>query len=122
MLIELSKLEDGRGRVDHVYAQSELDPLDERVKLAGDAVVTTKVRRSGIEVVVEGQVETVVEVDCDRCLKAVKLPVNTEFSLEYLGKADYESSQVVELTEEEIHKIFAEARAEWERDGLPLPK
>ena len=102
MLIELSKLEDGRGKIDHVYPQTELDLLDERVSLAADVTAIVKVRRNGAQVGVEGTVQTIVRVECDRCIKPLDLPVNAEFSLEYLSKDAYEASQVAELTEQEM--------------------
>ena len=102
MLIELSKLEDGRAKIDHTYAQSELKLDEEGVVLAGDVTANVRIRRKGAEIVVKGTLETVVQVECDRCLKPVTLPVKAEFSLEYLAKGDYEASQAAELTEEEL--------------------
>ncbi len=102
MLIELSKLEDGRDKFDHVYAQSALDLADERVKLADDVTAHVRVRRKGADVTIDGKIETAVQVECDRCLKSIKLPVESQFSLEYLSKGEYEASQVAELTEEEM--------------------
>jgi uncharacterized protein len=102
MLIELSKLEDGRGKIDHVYAQSELELGDERVDLAEEVTASVKIRRKGSQVAVDGTVETVVEVECDRCLKPVRLPLKAVFSLEYLNKGEYEASEVAELTEQEM--------------------
>jgi len=101
MLIELSKLED-RGKIDYVYPQSELDLEDERVSLADDVTANVSVRRKAAQIEVEGTVQTIARVECDRCIKPVNLPVNSEFSLEYLSKGAYEASQVAELTEQEM--------------------
>ena len=100
MRIELDKLENGRGAFDHIYQPDELNPLDERVLLAGPAKVSGKVRVAGAEVFLEGNIEAKVEVECDRCLKNVELAVRPEFSLEYITEHDYESTGVAELTED----------------------
>jgi uncharacterized protein len=102
MRIELEKLEGGRGSFAHVYQPDELDPIDERVKLTQPVEVKGGVRRTGDVVVVNGHVETRAQVECDRCLKPVELPVSTDFALEYITEADYESSSVAALNEEEL--------------------
>ena len=102
MRIELENLEGSKGDFAHVYQPDELNPVDERVSLIAPAAVSGKVRLSGNEVFVNGHVETRAQVECDRCLKPVELPVNADFALEYISDSEYESSQVAELTEEEM--------------------
>ena len=102
MRIELEKLGGGRGDFAHVYQPDELDPLDERVSLAGPAEVKGRVRRTGVAVAVDGHIDTQVKVECDRCLKPVELPVSADFALEYITGSDYESSSAAALSEEEM--------------------
>jgi uncharacterized protein len=102
MRIELENLEGSKGDFAHVYQPDELNPVDERVSLIAPAAVNGKIRLSGNEVFVNGHVETQAQVECDRCLKPVELPVNADFALEYISDSDYESSQAVELTEAEM--------------------
>src|SRR5678815_5723604 len=103
MRIELEHLEGSKGDFAHVYQPDELNPVDERVSLIAPAAVTGKVRLSGNEVFVNGHVETRAQVECDRCLKSVELPVSADFALEYITGAEYESgSGAAELTEAEL--------------------
>ncbi|HKG48350.1 MAG TPA: DUF177 domain-containing protein [Pyrinomonadaceae bacterium] len=102
MRIKLENLEGGKGDFAHVYQPEELNPVDERVNLTEPASVTGKVRLSGHQVFVNGHIDTRARVECDRCLKPVELPVSTDFTLEYISGRDYESSEVVELTEEQM--------------------
>ena len=102
MRIELEKLEGGRGDFAHFYHPDELNPVDERVTLAGAAEVKGRVSRTGDGVAVNGHVETRVQLECDRCLKPVELPVSADFALEYITEADYESSSAAALNEEEM--------------------
>ena len=102
MRIELENLEGSKGDFAHVYQPEELNPVDERVSLIAPAAVNGKVRLSGNEVFVNGHVETRAQVECDRCLKPVELPVNADFTLEYIRDSDYESIETAELTEAEM--------------------
>jgi uncharacterized protein len=102
MRIVLENLEGGKGDFAHVYQTDELNPIDERVVLTAPVTVNGQVRVAGNEVFVNGHVETRAQVDCDRCLKPVELPVNTDFALEYISGVDYESSAAAELTEADM--------------------
>jgi uncharacterized protein len=55
---------------------------------------------------VSGRLAARVQLECDRCLKPVELPVDSRFKLEYVTAADYEAQQqaqqAVELTEEDL--------------------
>ena len=102
MRIELENLEGSRGDFAHVYQPDDLNPVDERVSLIAPAAVNGKIRLSGNAVFVNGHVETRAQVECDRCLKPIELPVNADFTLEYMSGAEYEASQVAELTEDEM--------------------
>ena len=111
MRIELENLEGGKGEFAHVYQPEELNPVDERIQVAEPAAVTGKVRLSGNEVFVNGHVETRAQVECDRCLKTVELPVSADFSLEYITGAEYESCPAAELTEAEMSVSVFDGKA-----------
>ena len=102
MRIQLEKLQGGKGGFAHVYQPDELNPVDERVRLSEPAEVKGNVKLAGHEVVVSGHVETRAQLECDRCLKPVELPVSADFVLEYITGSDYESSSVAALSEEEM--------------------
>jgi len=88
MRIELANLEKGRGDFSHTYQPQDLTLDDERVTLCSATEVRGKLKRSGREVVVDGHVDSCVQVDCDRCLKTIQLPVSSDFSLEYITGGD----------------------------------
>ncbi len=102
MRIELEKLQGGKGGFAHVYQPDELNPVDERVRLSEPAEVKGNVKLAGHEVFVSGQVETRAQLECDRCLKPLELPVSADFVLEYITGSDYESSSTAALSEEEM--------------------
>ena len=100
MRIELENLEVSVGKIAHVYEPEELDLLDEQVHLRGPASLEGRVKRSGSQVFVTGHIEATAQVECDRCLKPVDLPLSTDFELEYITGEDYKSTSVAELPEE----------------------
>jgi uncharacterized protein len=102
MRIELENLEGGKSGFAHVYDPDDLNPVDERVNLSAPATVNGKIRLAGNEVFVNGHVDARAEVECDRCLTPIELPVNADFELEYITGSEYESSAVAELTEAEM--------------------
>ena len=111
MRIELENLAGGKGDIAHVYQPDDLNPIDERVRLAASANVTGKVRLSGNEVFVNGHLDTRAQVECDRCLQTVEVPVNADFALEYITGSEYESSAVAELTEAEMSVAVFDGKA-----------
>jgi uncharacterized protein len=111
MRIELENLEGSKGVFAHVYQPDELNPIDERVRLNEPAAVTGKIRRAGNEVFVNGHIDTRVQVECDRCLQPVELPVKADFALEYISGSEYESTEVAELTEAEMSVSVFDGRA-----------
>ena len=100
--IELDNLEGGKGGFAHAYQPDDLNPVDERIRLTEPATVSGRVKVAGHQVLVNGHVNTRAQVECDRCLQPVDLPVNADFALEYITGSDYESSQAAELTEDEL--------------------
>jgi uncharacterized protein len=65
--------------------------------LTEPATVTGLVTRANRQITVNGQVNTRIEVECARCLKAVEVPVKTEFRLEYVTPQTYEATPAAEL-------------------------
>jgi uncharacterized protein len=101
MRIELASLETD-GRFAHTYEPGQLALTDERVQLSQPLVVTGRVRRSQKTVEVDGQFKTTAQVECDRCLKPVDVPVSAEFSLEYVTPEAYAECSAAELEERDM--------------------
>jgi uncharacterized protein len=102
MRIELASLGETDGRFVHIYETGQLALDDERVRLAGPLAISGKIARSKGKVVVTGQLETRAQIECDRCLKYVELPVQTEFAVEYVTPRAYEASRTNELDEKDL--------------------
>jgi uncharacterized protein len=102
MRVELARLDNKAVRFAHGYAARELVLDDDRVVLAGALTVSGSISRTERKVVVEGKFAAIAEVECDRCLQPVELPISSDFRLEYVTAETYKSFEVVELGEEDL--------------------
>jgi len=100
--IELATLEDAKGRFAHSYEEGELVLGEDRVRLVQPPTVSGEIRRENRCVRVTGRVVARVEVECDRCLKFIGLPVDSSFKIENVTQEDYQAQQAVELTEGDL--------------------
>ena len=102
MRIELEKLEGTEGRFAHAYAAGQLDLEDERVRLSAAPKISGQLVRDGNRVLVKGRLSAIAQVDCDRCLRAVDVPVETDFKLRYVTVPEYESIHAAALEDEDL--------------------
>lgn len=102
MQIELDKLEGSSARFEHTYDADELVLDDEHARLIEPPQVTGRINRSGHEVRLQGQITARAEVECDRCLKRMAIPVETNFDVTYVPAADYVEGDTAELQEEDL--------------------
>jgi uncharacterized protein len=100
--IELDQLEGTEGRFAHAYGAGELDLEDERVRLHGTPEISGRLVRDGNRVVLTGSLSAVAQVDCDRCLRAVEVAVETDLNLRYVTVQDYESLPAAALEDEDL--------------------
>lgn len=105
MRIELANLEGGKAQFAYEYAPGELVLEDERVAISQPPKVRGSLRQDGRRVKLTGRIEAEIEVECDRCLKPVKMPVSSDFKLEYVSAAEYESQHAVELGEGDMNLV-----------------
>jgi uncharacterized protein len=102
MRIELDKLEGNSGSFAHVYEPEELMLDEEHVRLLEPPEVRGRVNRRSHEVQLRGSIRARAEVDCDRCLQSVEIPIETSFDVKYISSDDYRATETVELQEEDL--------------------
>ena len=102
MRIELDKLEGREGKFSYRYEPDELVLDDEHARLVEPPQVSGRINRSGHDVRLQGSVVARAEVDCDRCLKQVSVPIETEFDVTYVPAAAYVENEAAELQEEDL--------------------
>lgn len=104
MRIELDKLQADGLRFAHNYEPDEIVLDEEHARLTEAPQVEGSVRRKAAEYVVKGRVTARAEVDCDRCLNAVPVPVESDFEVTYVPQAEYAASARAELQDEDMRQ------------------
>jgi uncharacterized protein len=100
--IELGSLEGAKTTFAHNYAEGELALGEDRLSLVQPPTVTGVIRREDRRAHVKGRAVARVQVECDRCLKLIELPIDSRFKLEYVTQEDYQAQQAIELTEDDL--------------------
>jgi uncharacterized protein len=97
MLIEVERLSERGADFEQVYTPEEFSLEDDYARLAGSVRVAGHASRKRGEVDLRGSIEASVELNCDRCLAPVAMPVRLDFKAE-LGMTD-KSAGATEATE-----------------------
>lgn len=85
MRIEAEGLSAAERPFTHTYTADELELDDERAHLKGETQISGRARREGERVRVRGNLRTIIEAPCDRCLRETVAPVETEFDVTYVS-------------------------------------
>lgn len=106
MRIELEKLDKAGNKFAHSYEPEEIVLDEEHARLTGPPSLSMRVSRNGNEVRLLGKINATAEVDCDRCLKTVSLPIEADFDVKYVPTEDYTPTEAAELQEEDLSVSF----------------
>ncbi len=102
MRVEIARLDNKVGKFAHEYAAADLVLDDDRIVLAGSPRVSGRICGTEHKVVVEGEFAGIAEVECDRCLQPLELPISSDFRLEYVTAETYKSLETTELAQEDL--------------------
>ena len=102
MRVELASLERHGGKFAHNYQPGELDLNEERVTLVAPPRVTGRVQQSDSKVTVKGEAAAELQLECDRCLKSLSVPVSSSFEVEYVTPDTYQADSAAELLDEDL--------------------
>jgi DUF177 domain-containing protein len=100
--IELDRLNGSSKSFTHTYAPDELEFNDERVRLVDPPEISGQLKRKNEQIGVTGRVVARAEVDCDRCLRSIEVPLETEFNLQYVTAEEYKRIDGAELEETDM--------------------
>jgi uncharacterized protein len=103
MRIELDKLEEKGGSFAHAYQPDELSLDEENMRLTEAPDVSGRIKRDEHQVRVRGKIRARAEVDCDRCLTPISVPVETAFDVTYVPATEYATEETAELHEEDMN-------------------
>ena len=102
MRIEVEKLNKEGASFAHLYEPEEITLDDEQVRLLESPEIRFHAERNGQNVHLRGTLSAVAEVGCDRCLKQVAVPIETDFDVTYIPLADDDAEDATELNEDDL--------------------
>ncbi|HYY58938.1 MAG TPA: DUF177 domain-containing protein [Pyrinomonadaceae bacterium] len=102
MRIELDKLEGKSSAFAHAYQPGEIVLDEDHARLTEAPQINGRINRNGQEVRLNGTLTARAEVDCDRCLKSVSIPIETSFDVTYVPAEAYYGDATAELKEEDL--------------------
>lgn len=109
MRIGLDKLGKNGTVFSHVYQPDELTLDEEAIRLMVPPEVKGTIKLDGHQVQVKGHIKAQAEVDCDRCLQSIVVPIDVDFDVSYVPVKEYVSDETPELNEEDLNvSVFDE--------------
>lgn len=109
MLISLARLPNDGTRFEHQYQTGELDVSAHEFALREPPHITGRVKRSGMDVKVTGELKAALTVPCDRCLQDVPFQVEQPLNLVFIpADAERAAKGETELHESDLEFSFYE--------------
>jgi uncharacterized protein len=102
MLIEVEELDEKGKSFDHAYEPGEIVLDEEGVRMVEPPHIQLRASKTGTTVSLSGQLSARAEVDCDRCLKSVDVPLEVSFDAKYAPLDELESEGAHELGNDEM--------------------
>ena len=106
MLLDLSKMRGARDRFERTYPASAFESANEDYRIVQPVALAFDVYRNKTEFRLVGQVSTVLELECGRCVEAFPLPVNGAFDVRYLPHTENAGEGEVEIEEDDLDSAF----------------
>ena len=105
MNISIFQITEDEGlNIHHLYPESEPLLSGDDNRLVGRPEIFLQATRAGEEVRLAGNLKATVEMNCDRCLKPVTMPVDQSFDLLYLPPE--KTSEEKELGDDDLSIAF----------------
>ncbi|MDQ3754279.1 MAG: DUF177 domain-containing protein [Acidobacteriota bacterium] len=112
MHIEVENLTETGRPFAHIYGAGALDLADERARLTGETRISGRASRQREGVKLQGEITTTVEINCDRCLTPISMPVEAAFDVNYVDvETDAATEEATELQPEDLSVSFYEGDA-----------
>ena len=103
MRIEVENLTAVGSPFEHTYGAEEVDLEDEGARLISAAAVSGKASRKGDEVRLRSEIQTELELLCDRCLTPARTPLAVEFDTSFIPReVEAAKDENVELAAEDL--------------------
>jgi uncharacterized protein len=107
MLLELSKIQSSRERLDYTWPATTLDTSDDEFDVVDPIRLELEVQKAGGDKYrLVGRARTTIEVACSRCLEAYRVPIDTAFDLSYIPQAENAGPGEREIQDEDLSTAY----------------
>lgn len=127
MIIKVAKIQNSGREFDLRFEPPEIDLESEFAKVSGETLFKGKVSNSDLRTIVGGDIETEIELKCNRCLQNIKDELKFSFKNAYILAEDYTKQEEFELEKEGLEISIFEGgeidlkRIAGEQIALALP-
>ena len=109
MIISLARLPIEGLRFEHQYQTGELDVSAHEFELSERPHITGRIKQSGLDMRVTGDLHAALTVPCDRCLQAVPFTIAESFNLVFVPvEAEHARKGETELHGEDLEFSYYE--------------
>lgn len=105
VLLDVANLPERPLHLERTESPAALGPLD-GVRAVSPVSLVVDVRRDDEKVRVAGRLQTVLELDCSRCLEAFPVPVNAAFDLLYVPASANTGAEEQEIEEDDLDTAY----------------
>jgi uncharacterized protein len=106
MLLELSKIQSPRERLDYTWPASALATADDEFDVVQPIRLQLEVQKTGNTFRLVGRVTTTLELPCSRCVEPYRVPVDTSFDSMYLPETENAGEGEREVAREDLDTSF----------------
>lgn len=107
MLLELSKIQSPRERLDYTWPESALDTSEDEFDVVAPIHLELEVQKAGEDRFrLVGRARTTLEVACSRCVEPFRIPIDAPFDLSYLPQADNAGEPEREIQDDDLSTSF----------------
>lgn len=102
MIVEVTKIPNSGSKFELIIEPAEIDLETGFAKVSGRSLFSGKVYYSNLRTIVDGEIETEVELNCNRCLRGIPQELKFAFKNAYILAEDYTKEEENELEKEEL--------------------
>jgi len=107
MLLELSKIQAPRQRLEYTWPATALDTSEDEFKVIEPIGLELEVQKAGGDKFrLVGRARATLEVACGRCLDPYRIPIDSAFDLSYLPQADNAGQGEHEIRDEDLSTAY----------------
>ena len=106
--LNLSRIRTAHERFEQVYSREQLGGEDDGLRVAAPAKLAFDISKDNDQFRLVGQVQTVLELVCSRCLAPFTWPVDSSFDLRYQPRSRNIGADEREIEEDDLTTAFCE--------------